>query len=267
MSLTSNDLGAVLQAVHDQEPLVQCITNVVVTNFTANSLLALGASAAMADLPDEAGRFAELASGLLINLGTPYKEQRAGMLEAVRHADQAQTPWVLDPVAVGALPVRTKLIEPLLSFSPTIIRGNASEIAFCAGIGSGGRGVDATTTVDAVAEAATTFAHEQDCVLAISGPIDVIIAPDGRLARIDNGSALLTKVTGGGCALGAVLAACAGVTDDPFIAAVTGTALWGVAADRAAARTTGPGSFAVALLDEVAALTPESLAEGVNLTT
>lgn len=265
MSITGSDLGAVLEAVHNQEPLVQCLTNTVMMNFTANALLAVGASAAMADLPGEAGDFARIASGVLVNLGTPYEEQRDGIFEAIASASQHGTPWVLDPVAVGGMKVRTAMVPRLLGEQPTIIRGNASEIAYCAGGGAGGRGVDATVGVDAIADLAVEFAAKQNTVVAASGPVDLIVAPDGRTARIDNGSPLLTKVTGGGCALGAILAACAGVTDDPFLAAVTGTALWGVAADKAAAVAKGPGSFAVAHLDEVAALTPESLAAGVNL--
>lgn len=265
MSITGSDLGAVLEEVHQQEPLVQCLTNVVVTNFTANALLAVGASAAMADLPGEAGDFAAIASGVLVNLGTPYREQREGIFEAIASASKHGTPWVLDPVAVGGLKVRTEMVPRLLEGQPTIIRGNASEIAYCAGGGAGGRGVDATVGVDAVTDLVTQFAAKQHSVVAVSGPVDLIVAPDGRSARITNGSPLLTKVTGGGCALGAILAACAGVTDDAFLAAVTGTALWGVAADQAAAIAKGPGSFAMALLDAIAALTPESLAAGVNL--
>src|SRR5690606_21145218 len=63
-------------------PLVQVITNRVVTGFTANVLLALGAAGAMVDIPVEAGPFARQASGLLVNLGTPGSEQRLAMHEA-----------------------------------------------------------------------------------------------------------------------------------------------------------------------------------------
>lgn len=52
-----------LEAVRTRAPLVQCITNTVVQNVTANVLLALGASAAMVDVPTEAGPFAGVADG------------------------------------------------------------------------------------------------------------------------------------------------------------------------------------------------------------
>jgi hydroxyethylthiazole kinase len=52
---------------------VQCLTNAVVTNFTANVLLAIGAAPAMVDIPEEASQLAPVASGVLINLGTPQR--------------------------------------------------------------------------------------------------------------------------------------------------------------------------------------------------
>lgn len=44
---------AALAAVRERNPLVQCLTNTVVTNVTANALLAIGASPAMCDTPEE----------------------------------------------------------------------------------------------------------------------------------------------------------------------------------------------------------------------
>ena len=85
--------AAALTALRETSPLVQCITNAVVTNYTANALLAVGAAPAMCDIPGEAGLFAGVADGVLVNLGTPTAEQRDAAREAVR----AGTPWVLDP--------------------------------------------------------------------------------------------------------------------------------------------------------------------------
>ncbi|WP_460490659.1 hydroxyethylthiazole kinase, partial [Corynebacterium nasicanis] len=50
-------------------PLVQCLTNSVAMPLSANVLLAAGASPAMIDTPEEAGDFAALASGVLLNVG------------------------------------------------------------------------------------------------------------------------------------------------------------------------------------------------------
>ncbi|WBU38814.1 hydroxyethylthiazole kinase [Homoserinibacter sp. YIM 151385] len=257
MTRTPEDLldftCSALDGVRAGAPLVQCITNSVVVNVTANALLALGASAAMVDIPAEAGPFARVASGLLLNLGTPTAEQREAMLEAVAAANDAGTPWVLDPVAVGSLPVRTPLGHTLRDLRPTVVRGNASEIIAVAGSGAGGRGVDASDGVDAAVPAARSLAERTGGVVAVSGPVDVVT--DGRdLVRIANGDALLTRITGGGCALGAVMAAFAAVDADRFATTVAAITVYTVAAELAAERASGPGSFQAAFLDALAAV-------------
>lgn len=247
-----------LDRVRAQAPLVQCITNSVVVNFTANALLALGASPAMVDIPGEAGPFATVASGLLVNLGTPTAEQREAMLEAVTAAAEAGTPWVLDPVAVGSLPVRTALSRTLRDQRPTVIRGNASEIIAVAGSGAGGRGVDAADGVEAALPSARSLAQRTGGVVAVSGPVDIVT--DGtRVVRIANGDAMLTRITGGGCALAAVMAAFAGVDDDRFATTVAAITAYTVAAQLAADRTAGPGSFQVAFLDALASLDADAI--------
>ena len=67
---------------------MQCITNSVVTGFTANVLLAAGAAPAMVDITGEAGPFAAVASAVLVNLGTPTPEQRDAAREAVGRRDR-----------------------------------------------------------------------------------------------------------------------------------------------------------------------------------
>ncbi|MDQ0642094.1 hydroxyethylthiazole kinase [Microbacterium murale] len=251
-----------LKSVREAPPLTHCITNAVVTGFTANVLLAVGAAPAMVDIVGESELFAGVANGLLINLGTPTPEQRAAGLEAAAGAAASATPWVLDPVAIGALPVRTAHAQRLVEQRPTAIRGNASEILALAGMSAGGRGVDATDSPDAAADAARMLATRYGSVVAVSGPIDLIT--DGeRVFRIANGDELLTRVTGGGCALGAVMAAFLGAARSihlsPLTAVTAATVYYTIAAERAAARATGPGSFAVAFLDELAATTPADL--------
>ncbi|GAA1746656.1 hydroxyethylthiazole kinase [Aeromicrobium alkaliterrae] len=243
-----------LDRVRSTGPLVHCLTNDVVVNFTANALLAVGAAPAMVDIPEESGIFAGVAGGILVNLGTPHAEQRAAIEAAVAGAAQAGTPWVLDPVAIGALPVRTELAHRLRDVGPTVVRGNASEILALAGAGAGGRGVDALDEVDAAADVARELALASGAVVAVSGPVDLVT--DGRrTARIANGDVLLTKVTGGGCALGAVMAAFAAVEPDPFVATVAAATTYTVAAEVAAEAAAGPGSFAVAFLDALASVT------------
>ncbi|WP_299051473.1 hydroxyethylthiazole kinase [uncultured Nocardioides sp.] len=251
------DLAEALAALRQAPPLVHCLTNAVVMPWTANGLLALGASPAMVDVPGEAGPFARVASAVLVNLGTPHGEQREAMVEAVDATEGSGTPWVLDPVAVGSLPVRTALAADLLDRRPTVVKGNASEVMALAGHGAGGRGTDSAASVDDAADAARDLVRRTGGVVVVTGPVDLVCAPHGEV-RVAGGSPLLAQVTGGGCLLGAVVAAfCA--TSPPLVAAVAGCASYAVAAERAATGAAGPGSFAVAMLDALAALTPDSL--------
>lgn len=289
--------GELLDRVRTTTPLVHCLTNRVVANFTANALLALGASPAMVDIAGEAGPFARVAGGVLVNLGTPLDEQRRAMREAVAAATDAGTPWVLDPVAIGSLPIRTALAHELVGWRPTAIRGNASEVLALSGAGAGGRGVDAVDSTDASAEAARELASASGAVVAVSGPVDLVT--DGeRTVRLANGDALLTRVTGGGCALGAVTTAFLAVAEPAgrvatkehietaptqdlrtglgtalraystaaFEAVVAANLVYTVAAELAAAEASGPGSFGVRFVDALAAVDASDLARLARLT-
>jgi hydroxyethylthiazole kinase len=262
--VTPQDLADALTALRERPPLVQCLTNIVVAGWTANVLLAVGAAPAMVDNPHEAGQFAAIAGGVLVNLGTPYDDTVAAMHTAVANARHAGTPWVLDPVAAGALEWRTRLAHELQGESrPTIIRGNASEILALTG-GSGGRGVESVDSPEAAAQVAVSLAVTQQSVIAVSGPVDHIT--DGRrMVRLSNGHPWLTQVTGAGCSLGALMAAFAAVVPDAVVAAAAATATLTVAADSAALHSRGPGSFAVALLDELALIEPADLADRVRM--
>ncbi len=258
------DVGAVVDAVRTTAPLVHCITNKVVSNFTANVLLAAGAAPAMVDAPEEAGVLASVAGALLINLGTVTTDQADGMRAAIAGANEAGVPWVLDPVAIGALPLRTSLAREFAALHPAVIRGNASEIGALAG-GAGGRGVDSTATPDEVAEVAVEVAATFGTVVAMSGPVD-LITDGSRTVRVASGSPMLTRVTGVGCALGALIGACLAVTSDPITAVAAATAWVCVAGETAAESAAGVGAFAVTFVDAVDVLSAKGIAERAELT-
>ena len=257
-------LADVLERVRARGPLVQYLTNTIVQNVSANVLLAVGASPAMVNDPADTVQFTRLADAVLINLGTLSDETQEAMRRTAPVAADTGTPWVLDPIAVGVLDRRTTLAHELLTSRPTVIRANASEVLSLAGEQGGAKGVDSSAAPEAALDAATALAHRTGGAVAVSGPVDVVT--DGTdTVRVHNGSPLLTQVTGTGCALGALVAACCAVEPDRLVAATAGTAILTVAADAAAARAAGPGSFAVGLLDELAGLTPDRLAREVRL--
>ncbi|ORI15404.1 hydroxyethylthiazole kinase [Rhodococcus sp. 1168] len=258
---TVTDVANALDALRSSTPLVQSLTNVVSANFVTNVLLAAGASNAHIDNVHEAAGFASIASGVLVNLGTPDDGTAAAFSLAAEAARAAGTPWVLDPVGVGGLPWRTELAAGLLTLEPTAIRGNASEIIALAGLGNFARGVDSASDSAAAVPAAVALLEFAQVVSA-SGPVDYIVGrsdtgPVG--VKVGGGSPLLTKVTATGCSLAALVAAYLSVSPTPLIGITSAHAHVAVASERAAEKSYGPGTFAVAYLDALASVTPDDM--------
>lgn len=246
--ISNTTKSLVLQQLNSQSPLVHCMTNDVVQTFTANVLLALGCSPAMVIEPEEAEQFAAIAHGLLINVGTLTTERRYAMKCAVNSANQAQKPWVLDPVAAGALSFRTHFCYELLTLKPAAIRGNASEIMALAGSSTGGRGVDSLNSTDDALPAAQLLARQTKTIVAISGEVDYIT--DGtRTFAVTGGHILMTRVVGTGCTLSAVVAACCALPGDRLQNVAAACAIMKQAGETATQRCHGTGSFIPEFLD------------------
>jgi hydroxyethylthiazole kinase len=258
-----------LRRVREKRPLVHNITNYVVMNYTANALLACGASPVMAHAVEEVEEMVSLAGALVLNIGTLSLPWIEAMLKAGRRANELHIPVILDPVGAGATRLRTdsakRLIEDL---SIDVIRGNASEILSLTEekLGPGTKGVDSVHTVDQVTETAMTLAKELRTTLAITGAVDLIT--DGeQTCRVMNGHAMMNSVTGTGCTATVILGAFLAVCPNPLEAATTGLAYFGLAGEKAAARTSafGPGSFQIALLDALYMMKEEELREGAKI--
>ncbi|WP_350260903.1 hydroxyethylthiazole kinase [Pantoea sp. BJ2] len=255
--LSPAQLAHSLQLLRQQAPLVHCMTNDVVQTFTANVLLALQASPAMVIDPEEAAQFAGFADALLINVGTLTRDRRDAMWAAVQAAQTAGTPWTLDPVAVGALTLRTAFCQQLLSLQPAAIRGNASEILALAQQASGGRGVDSLHQADVALNAAQQLARDYHTVVAVTGEVDYVT--DGvQTFAIPGGSPLMTRVVGTGCALSAVVAACTSMPGDRLQHVAAACRVMSLAGEQTARQVAGPGSFAAAFLDTLWTLEVEA---------
>jgi len=249
-----------LEKVRAKSPLVHNITNYVVMNQTANALLAVGASPVMAHAVEEVEEMVGLASALVINIGTLSSPWIEAMLRAGLVAKRRGIPIVLDPVGCGATAFRTAtsalLVEKL---RPTIIRGNASEILALAGGAAQTKGVDSRQSTESVAGAADWLAGANDCVVSVSGEVDLIIG-GGTTIHVHNGHPIMTSVTGMGCTASALTGAFVAVGTSPLIAAAHAMTVMGVCGELAAARSTGPGSFVSAFMDALWTLDDKILA-------
>ncbi len=263
--VSAGAVWADLVAIRERAPLVHNITNYVVMNFSANVLLALGASPVMAHAREEVADLVGLSGALVINIGTLSPAWIESMAVALAEARRLGKPAVLDPVGVGATAYRTGAARMLLERGPpTVVRGNASEILALAGAAGGTRGVDATVAVDTAVDAARSLATLWKTTVCISGAQDRVV--DGRrTVSIANGDPWMTRVTGMGCAATAVIGAFAAVNPDPLAAAAHAMAVVGLAGELARPRARGPGSFAVEFLDAFDALDEATVRAGVRI--
>lgn len=248
-------------------PMAGSITNSVTINFVANAQLAVGGSAAMVYLPDEGEFIANAGGATYINVGTLTPIYEETLPRTAKALFEAKKPWVLDPVAIGIGELRTKLLLGFKEYKPSVIRGNASEVIALAGLWGleGGtdqsavRGVDSTDTVNAAREAAVALAKYTGGAVSVSGKTDLVT--DGETVVYSyGGSRFMEKITGSGCSLGGVAAVYA-TAASPFIAALTATAVYNLAGKRAELRTSAPGSFQTAFLDELYIATAEEIAD------
>lgn len=254
--LISNDL----ENVKKNNPLVVNVTNNVVTNYTANALLALGASPAMSHDAEDLKELAALAGALVVNIGTPGDEFVRGMTAAGDAAHGKGVPIVIDPVATGVTKRRTRMaVDFIDAFPPAVIRGNASEIMSLAGGGNSAKGVDSRLESNVAKDAAIALAKDRDCVVCVSGIVD-IVTDGSQLVYLKNGKPMMSRVTGMGCTATALCAAFAAVSETFFDATVGAMAVMGVAGDLAAERALGPGTFQLHFLDALYRLDDSDIA-------
>jgi thiamine-phosphate diphosphorylase/hydroxyethylthiazole kinase len=160
------------------------------------------------------------------------------------------------PNSAGATAVRRSAVKTLLAAgSFAVIKGNEGEIQTLHGASVTQRGVDSDSTLSLAQRASVvqSVARAHGSVVLMTGVTDIL--SDGRRTfRVDNGHELLAQVTGTGCTLGTTISAMiAAYPQDTLVAAVAGTAMFGVAAELAAGRAEvrGPGTFVPAFIDEL----------------
>lgn len=238
-----------VRAIKKKSPLVHNITNYVVMEQTANSLLAIGASPVMAHALEEAKDMVMIANSLVLNIGTLSSSWIQGMMLALKAANSKVIPILFDPVGSGATAYRTDTAKSILDHGKiSIIRGNVSEI-ISLNVDQGlTMGVDSFLDSSNYIEHARTVAIKYNCIVWMSGEIDVIT--NGRsVIRVHNGHFLMRKVTGMGCTATAITGAFAAVNRELLMTCVHSAVLMGITGEIAAEKGTGPGSFKCAFVD------------------
>lgn len=254
-----------LRKIRDEKPLIHNITNFVVMNYTANALLAIGASPVMAHSIDEVEDMVSLARALVLNIGTLEREWIESMIKAGKKANEINIPVILDPVGAGATPLRTDASKRIIKeVSLSSIRGNASEILSLTDERGKTKGVDSLHEVEEVWKEGLELSRRIRTVIAITGKVDFIT--DGvRAYRCFNGHPLLRWVTGTGCTATVIIGAFLTVEKDPLIATALGLAYFGLAGEKASEKTNSSGSYGIALLDAIYEIKEEEFADKMKL--
>jgi hydroxyethylthiazole kinase len=245
----ASKIWADIEAIRQTAPLIHNITNFVVMNNTANALLALGASPIMAHAIEEVEEVVAIASALVINIGTLSANWVEATEKAMLRAKALKKPIVFDPVGVGATSYRTLTARHLLaSNTPTVIRGNASEISAILSENIQTKGVDSTHKSEVAIEVAKELANTYGCTIVISGATDFVIN-NNKTLKIENGHPMMARVTGMGCTATALIGAFLAVNPDALSAATRAMAVMGIAGEIAAETANGPGSMQIQFLD------------------
>ena len=155
------------------------------------------------------------------------------------------------------------------------MRCNRSEANALLGLKGTTHGVDASPddaiteeTLDRAVSDVRALAARYNCIMAVTGAIDLVGGTDGRVAVIRGGHEIMTKVTGSGCMLSALTAAYAGA-EPKFLFEATAAALaaYGVCGELAYESLKpgeGCGTFAVRLFDAVGNLDVTTLHERLD---
>ncbi|NNB94887.1 hydroxyethylthiazole kinase [Corallococcus exiguus] len=249
MSLSVEEVWQDVQSIRERVPLVHNITNYVAMEFTANALLALGASPVMAHAMEEVREIARISQALVINIGTLSAPWVQSMREAMKEAAKQRVPIVLDPVGCGASQFRTQTARELLATAaPTIIRGNASEIIALGSDRHETKGVDSLASSEQASEIAGELSARYGCAVSISGAVDLIVQ-GAQVVRVRNGTPLMTRVTAMGCTASALTGAFAACNPSPVHAAAHAMVIMGIAGELGARRAQGVGSLPMHFLD------------------
>lgn len=259
MKITAAEIYKSIESIRSQSPVVHNITNYVVMNNTANALLAIGASPVMAHAEEEVEEMVNIASALVINIGTLSERWISSMFKAARQARKKGIPVVLDPVGAGATAYRTKTARDLIAGeTPSIIRGNASEIMALYDDKSKTKGVDSAASSDKAIDIAQRLSETHQCVICVSGVVDYIVDKE-KIVKIKNGHPMMSRVTGLGCTASALSGAFAAIEKSPFAATVCAMAVMGIAGEIAAETAAGPGSLQIHFLDSLYRLSEDEI--------
>ena len=262
--MNQETIRRILLDVREHQPLIHCITNPISINQCANAILAVGGRPIMAEHPMEVAEITRTAKALMVNLGNITDARMESIRIGAKTATENGIPILLDAVGIACSRLRRSYVHELLfSITPTVIKGNYSEVHALYQDSYRSTGVDAEDLdISAVSNAAVALARERNTIILASGKVDIVT--DGkRLFHIHNGTPQLSTITGTGCMLGALCATYLSANIS-LEAVITASALLGIAGEKAKTEQ-GSGTFYVNLMDALSTLTAENISKNIKM--
>ena len=240
-------------SIRRNNPLVLFLTNTVTENFCANVLLALGGSPIMSHAINEIAQLMENVDSLVVNIGTLKDEFIKLVLLVIEIANAKGVTIVLDPVGAGASKYRTDFALSIIDKAhDLILRCNAAEAISLNSLTINSRGVDSDSYLEVgLAAAQELIKHDSIKQIILTGVIDYAISNSEILIN-NYGNKIMTQVTGMGCALAGCLAAITSINDDRLLSIFDVLQHYTLAAEYAAKKSSGPGTFVPLFLDGLA---------------
>jgi len=248
--------GILLKRVREVSPLIHHLTNWVTICDCAQAVKSIGASPVMAHAIEEVEEMAAISSALVLNIGTLTNDFVEAMKKAASAANKKGIPVILDVCGAGSTSLRNEKCQELISrVRIDIIKGNPSEIACISGANIRTKGVDSCDIKVDIKKLANELALANTCVVVVTGQEDTVT--DGKkLYIVSNGDKIMSGLVGLGCMAASVIGTFAAVEKDLAKASVSGLVCFEVAAEIAAERSKGPGSFKVNFFDSLYNLNP-----------
>ena len=252
-------------------PLIHNITNYVTMDFSANALLALGASPVMAHAKEEVEEMTAASAALVLNIGTLSPYWVEGMEVALQSAQKKGIPVVFDPVGCGATRYRTETSKKFLNQGLTVIKGNASEIvSLCKKEDEEKiktKGVDnvlESEWVESQIPKLQALAYKKKVILAITGPQDYVLN-EKHIFVVKNGHSMMSKVTGMGCVLSSFVASFCSINPDSLFATLNALTFFGIVGEIAAKKTHALASFKMEFLNAVKNISDQDIVSALRI--
>jgi hydroxyethylthiazole kinase len=243
------DAYNLLRRIREAKPVVHHLTNWVTIYDCANIVKVMGGSPVMAHAKEEVREMANIASSLVLNIGTLTVDFIEAMKIAAKSANKKGIPVILDVCGAGATRLRDKkCLELLKEVRIIVIKGNASEIARIAGESVKTKGVDSGHVNKDIVKITQALAQKNKSTVVVTGREDIVT--DGKKTYIiKNGHPMMTHVVGTGCMATSAIGAFCAIESNLAYASACALVCFEIAAECAVKLSRGPASFKERMFD------------------